>query len=249
MNQFVYWSPGIFNIGEIMSDINLVADLRRLIEEYEEAGEWKLPPERRLMQQFNVGRRAIRHALDVLEGEGLIRRYQGKGTFIGSPAILPSLNIHEIARQTNPLELIDLRIEIEPSLARMATSRATPALIAQLERFATRAGQATDISGWEQWDSAFHSKIAEAAGNQLFLTVMGMIDEIRQSDAWRDFRHCFGKEDRNGKSTAEHMAIIDAMRSLQPQSAEQAMRDHLLSLRQKVEDYMQSANRFSDRSQ
>ncbi len=232
-----------------MDDVGLVAELRRLIEECEEAGEWKLLPERALMQRFNAGRRAIRDALDVLEGEGLIYRHQGKGTFIGGPALLPSLNIQDIARQTNPLELIELRIEIEPALARMATSRATPALIGQLERFALKAEQARDVAGWEQWDSAFHSKIAEAAGNQLFLTVMRMIDDIRQADIWRDFRHRLGNEDRNGKSIAEHAAIIDAIRSLQPQMAEQAMRDHLLSLRRKVEDYMQSPARITGRGQ
>lgn len=232
-----------------MDDVDLLAGLRHLIGEFEEAGEWKLPPERALMQRFKVGRRAIRQALNVFEGEGLIQRHQGKGTFIGSPAILPSLNIQEIARQTNPLELIELRIEIEPPLARMATLRATPALIAQLERFASKAEQATDVASWEQWDSAFHSKIAEAAGNQLFLTVMGMIDDIRQADVWRDFRHRLGSEDRNGKSIAEHAIIIDAIRSLQPQLAEQAMRDHLLSLRQKVEDYMQSDKHISGSTQ
>jgi len=50
-----------------------------------------LPPERLLCQQFNVSRITARHALRLLQEDGLVERFQGKGTFVKSikPGKLP----------------------------------------------------------------------------------------------------------------------------------------------------------------
>ena len=51
----------------------------------------KLPAERVLCEQFNVSRITARHALRLLADEGLVERFQGKGTFVKNikPAKLP----------------------------------------------------------------------------------------------------------------------------------------------------------------
>lgn len=51
----------------------------------------KLAPERQLCEQFQVSRITARHALRLLEEDGLVERLQGKGTFIKNlkPAKLP----------------------------------------------------------------------------------------------------------------------------------------------------------------
>ena len=60
----------------------VAADLRRRIE----AGEWRfsdrLPPLEVFEKQFGVARVTIRQAMEILEKEGLLRRVQGKGTFV-----------------------------------------------------------------------------------------------------------------------------------------------------------------------
>jgi len=55
------------------------------------AGGQKLAPERLLCEQYGVSRITARHALRLLEDNGLVERFQGKGTFIKStkPAKLP----------------------------------------------------------------------------------------------------------------------------------------------------------------
>lgn len=70
----------------------VIADaLRAKIESHELAPGDKLPPERELVERFGVARMTIRHALDMLQAEGLIERRRGRsgGTFIrATPPVL-----------------------------------------------------------------------------------------------------------------------------------------------------------------
>lgn len=44
----------------------------------------KIASERDLSIEFGFSRMTIRHAIEILEGEGLVARYPGRGTFVGS---------------------------------------------------------------------------------------------------------------------------------------------------------------------
>ncbi|OFV84011.1 MAG: hypothetical protein A2W26_10910 [Acidobacteria bacterium RBG_16_64_8] len=46
----------------------------------------RLPSEHELTRIFNVSRVVVRQALDILEGEGLVERMKGKGTFVAEDA-------------------------------------------------------------------------------------------------------------------------------------------------------------------
>ncbi|MDM7850122.1 FadR/GntR family transcriptional regulator [Pseudochrobactrum kiredjianiae] len=208
--------------------------LRALLADQGADQESRLPSERDLAAKFNVSRRALRAALDILEHEGQIWRRQGQGTFSGERRPTGNMPVNQIATFTNPIEVMDVRIEIEPALARMAAARATPALIEQLEKLAQKAEQADDVASWEKWDSAFHSKIADASGNQLFIAIMSIIDEIRRNEAWQQFRARVRSTGRNSLSVTQHNAILDAIRRFHPLDAEEAMRTHLISLREAV---------------
>ncbi|MEK1890899.1 MAG: FadR/GntR family transcriptional regulator [Phyllobacterium sp.] len=216
--------------------------LRILLGTVPTGGELRLPPERELAEEIGVGRRALRRALEVLEDEGLIWRRQGKGTFGGSEQVSSTLRVNNLAEFTNPLEVIEVRITIEPVLARLAATKATPALIQQLERLAAKAKESTDTDSWELWDGAFHRKIAEAAGNQLFILFIGMIEQIRQNDAWRHFRERTRSVGRTTLSIQQHNDVIEAIRRFHPAEAEAAMREHLISLRTALIEAMQSAD-------
>ncbi|RBO97268.1 FadR/GntR family transcriptional regulator [Pseudochrobactrum asaccharolyticum] len=222
-----------------MNDLSQNSDfaleqLRTLLADQTSDQEHRLPSERELAARFNVSRRALRAALDILENEGQIWRRQGQGTFSGERRPTGNMPVNQIATFTNPIEVMDVRIEIEPALARMAAARATPALIEQLEKLAQKAEQADDVASWEKWDSAFHSKIADASGNQLFIAIMSIIDEIRRNNAWQQFRTRVRSTGRNSLSVTQHNAILDAIRRFHPLDAEEAMRTHLISLREAV---------------
>lgn len=212
--------------------------LRVLLDAAPADGDRQLPPERELAVQIGVGRRALRRALEVLEAEGRLWRQQGKGTFAGPPPAAGAAFIDRLIERTNPLEVMEARLEIEPGLARLAALRGTPEAIARLEHLATRAAAAADADGRELWDSAFHRKIAEAAGNQLFIALIDVIDHVRQDASWRHLRERARSVQRTTLYIAQHEDIVRAIRDRRPAEAEAAMRRHLVTLRDGLLDVM-----------
>ncbi|HEY9550280.1 MAG TPA: GntR family transcriptional regulator [Kiloniellaceae bacterium] len=72
------------------SPVPMYLQLSTLMRRRISVGEWpqdmRLPALEELMQEFGVARVTVRQALALLEGEGLVTRKQGRGTFVtGSP--------------------------------------------------------------------------------------------------------------------------------------------------------------------
>ena len=65
--------------------------LKELIREKVAAGEWQpgdlIPSERELSEKYGISRMTVRQALTELTNERLLRREQGKGTFVAEPKI------------------------------------------------------------------------------------------------------------------------------------------------------------------
>ena len=185
--------------------------LRSLLEEKSLGTDQRLPPERVLAAEIGIGRRALRRALEVLEAEGRIWRHQGKGTFLGPRPAEPQTNLVELSKRTNPLEVMDVRLEIEPALARLAALRASNGDIARLLRLAEKTASTTDADGRELWDSALHRAVAEAAGNTLLLAIFDMVDRIRQDSTWRILRERARSGDRQQIYVDQHCRVIAAI--------------------------------------
>jgi len=69
--------PLYYQIADYLRDFIQSVDTRKKEEE-----EISLPTESELSDCFDVHRGTVRHALDILEGEGLIYRERGRGTFV-----------------------------------------------------------------------------------------------------------------------------------------------------------------------
>jgi DNA-binding FadR family transcriptional regulator len=110
--------------------------LRAMIDRMRVAGQEQLPAERDLAETIAVGRRAVRRALEVLEAEGRIWRRQGSGTFIGAGPNLAAQGAPALAEASNMLEVMEVRLRIEPALAQLAALRASPAEIAGMRDLA-----------------------------------------------------------------------------------------------------------------
>jgi GntR family transcriptional repressor for pyruvate dehydrogenase complex len=134
----------------------------------------KLPPERFLAEEFQVSRVAVREALRVLEKSGFIMTRQGAtgGTFVTdlsfthlADAFLDLL----LAGKISIPELSEVRILIEPEMARLAATKVTPAY-AKLLRDALDAEKLIADSIQEDLDikTRVHFILAEMSGNGFF---------------------------------------------------------------------------------
>lgn len=187
----------------------------------------KLPTERALADRFDVGRRNVRQALNSLEADGLVWRKQGKGTFAGQPNDPMADLAARVTGETNPLEVMEARLCIEPELAAFCAKRMQPDEVQRLRMLAERRFEAEDAQATELWDGALHRLIAQCARNRPLLTAYGLLDKIRSNPDWVELR----ARSRNAASLqvtqSEHLAIIDAIAAGHAEAARIAMRDHL----------------------
>ena len=102
--------------------MSIARELRDAIVGGRYAAGQRLPPERRLASHFSASRATIREALRQLTDQQLVERRLGSGTFV---TYRQAVEEHEIAEETSPLQLIEVRMAIEPQIARLPSS--TPA--------------------------------------------------------------------------------------------------------------------------
>lgn len=216
-------------VAEPAAMANSVAAMERLrarLDAATEAGERQLPPERQLAAELAVGRGALRRALEVLEAEGQIWRVQGKGTFLGTRPT-PRSELEDLPSRINPLEMMEVRLEVEPTLARLAAIRASAEDVERMRRLARRVAAATDAEGRELWDSALHHSIAETAGNRLFVGIFELIDRVRQDARFQSLREMARARAGQASLHAQHDRLIDRIAAHDGAGAEAAMREHL----------------------
>lgn len=188
----------------------------------------KLPPERSLALELGVKRHRIRRALDNLRRQGLVDGPEPRRRAASSKGI------ERWTQLTNPLEVIELRMALEPGLARLAAARASALNLARLRRAASPAPGTTPGDA----DLTFHHAVASCAGNALAAELYAMIRLIG-----RDARLQFGGAGRLcparlKQRDAEHRAVLEAIAARDPSQAERAMRDHLAQVRDIVLAHM-----------
>ncbi|CAM5765027.1 GntR family transcriptional regulator [Labrys miyagiensis] len=190
----------------------------------------QLPPERELMLELGVSRRALRYALEMLEAEGRLWRHVGKGTFVGTRPPGRELGMSLVTASTSPAELMDVSLWTEPAFARVAALRASRMDIDNLRYLLARSTAARDPVTWDIWDVRLHRAIAEATHNALATAVFDSLNAVRDEGAWRHLRSDPTTSGRFEELSAHHREIVEAIAGHNPPAAEAAMRRHLHSV-------------------
>ena len=152
--------------------------------------ETKLPPERDLAEFFSASRGTVRAALRRLEDNGMLDRRVGSGTFViykpeeQRPEVSDSVS-EDIVETTSPLELIESRLAIEPSMLRLAVMNATTR---DLERMRSIVEEletcGDDPNRFSTADEAFHLCLAAASHNRLIYWLYKQLNEVRAHAQW-----------------------------------------------------------------
>jgi len=203
-----------------------VAELQTLILTQLKPGDM-LPPERELVRRFGVSRGSIRDAIRSLEAIGLLEPRQGVGTVVRDRSIdvvVSPLTSVLLQKQKVINELLDVRMIIEPALARRAALHATAGHIAEMQAILNRQQERVRLGEpATKEDTAFHYTIAQAADNSVMLKLTHVL-----MDSLREMRErSLQVGDRQVKSLAGHHRILTALKQGDATAAEAAMRRHL----------------------
>jgi len=180
-----------------------------------------------LARSLGVSPTPIREALARMEAEGLVVKEPRRSYTVADLIGLDDLRA-----------LIDLRLLIEPAAAADAARRASGEEAAALQAFARSGGAGHHDATANRldmiYDATFHDTVARLSGNPW----------LRESLArLRSHLHMYRLYHHGGQAAAtkpEHVAIARAVAAGDPDAAAAAMRAHLTTAMQRIDDVFTS---------
>ena len=191
-----------------------------------------LPTEALLSTQLGISRPSLREGLRALAQKGLVEGRTRRGTTVNHRHQWNILDADVLRwlSEAPPdpaffMDLLDVRMIIEPAAARLAAARATPDQILAIEAAYRGMVAATphDMETCCQHDLALHELIIHATGNQMLIRFAAAI----RTALLNCVRLASSARVTYENSLAEHQAVAVAIRRRNPTEAETAMRNLL----------------------
>src|SRR5215468_1430347 len=184
----------------------------------------RLPPERELCERLKVSRPTVREALKRWAALGILEMRVGSGTYLRVPVAPGALHfaftgqLGDVHLQRTP----EVRRALEGEAAELAALRATDESIAEIRRrlehmehVHLRYGDAPE----EDWE--FHLSVYRAAGNPLFVQIVGQLHTALH----RFWEHPFGKSDFARRTFPMHRQLYEAIAARDPAAARRVTLD------------------------
>jgi DNA-binding FadR family transcriptional regulator len=211
---------GADHVGQIMAGVRNLRDATG-----------RLPSERDLARRLDVKRHQLRKALTALRQAGELDPLPARQPQPAAPA-QPRYG-DDLVRLTSPIEVLELRLILEPSLARLASLRASAVDIARIHDAATTPPGADAGAA----DLAFHFAVIGAARNHLADELYKIMRQVGYDARVKTRMAASGCPTRIARRDAEHLAVAEAIAARDPDAAESAMRAHLASVRQQINQH------------
>jgi DNA-binding FadR family transcriptional regulator len=191
----------------------------------------QLPSERELMDEYGVGRPAVREALQALARSGIVEIIHGERARVVVPtaerlvAQIAGGAMHLLRSQPGSLEhMKEARVFLECGTASMAAERATEEQVARLRlAIAQQRAAMSNFDRFVERDMAFHREIAGISGNPIFPAVAEALFQWA-GEYYQSLVRAPGAEEL---TLAEHERIVDAIAAHDTAAASEAMRAHL----------------------
>ncbi|MFC9335748.1 GntR family transcriptional regulator [Arthrobacter sp. NPDC057009] len=173
--------------------------------------------EAELMEMFGVTRGSVRSAIDDLTGDGLVEKIPNRGARVRRVSL------------DEAIAILECRGVLEGLIAARAAERVTAEQAERLNRIGTQMQEAVagaELRTYARLNSQLHELVAEIGAQEI---ATALILKLRSQIV----RHQFQLSQRPGRpqvSLGQHLAIIEAVTSKDPQMAEQAARRHVQSV-------------------
>ncbi|CAM5332659.1 MULTISPECIES: GntR family transcriptional regulator [Streptomyces] len=199
-----------------------LAQLRQAILHGEMAPAQRLV-ENELAEQFGVTRASIRAALIDLEAQGLVERIRNRGSRV------------RVVTVEEAVAITECRMVLEGLCAAKAATLASDEQLAELTELGTAMTKAVadgEPMTYSELNQELHARVREFSGQR---TAVDLLERLNAQLV----RHRFQLALRPGRpqhSLNEHLAMIEAIRTRDPQAAEKAVRAHLTSVIEALRD-------------
>ena len=204
----------------------------------------KLPNEFELAQSIGVGRSTIREAIKILVSRNVVEIRRGAGTFVAEQMGVADdpLGLAFVKDKTSlAMDLLNVRLMLEPEIARMAARNGDRESARKLEQQCDKVEEI--IRSGEnhmQEDIVFHKMIAALSGN---VVVEKLVPVIHSSIA-------LFIDVTNGALRQEtiktHREIVDCIKGGDEEGAKWAMEMHLLYNRMSIKEAKRKSEKEGD---
>ncbi|WP_413488787.1 FadR/GntR family transcriptional regulator [Carnobacterium divergens] len=203
----------------------VASKMEEFIKEQRYKGGDKLPNEFELATELNVGRGTIREAIKLLAARNVVIIQRGKGTFVSeNPGLTEDpLGLSFITdKKRLSHDLMDVRVMIEPEIAKLAAEHATPAEVEEMEAICLVIEKLIhENKNHEEKDIQLHSAIAKASKN---VVVPSLIPIIQTAiSLFINLTNRSLKEE----TIETHRQIVEAIKIKDGEAAKKAMQRHL----------------------
>lgn len=190
-----------------------------------------LPSERELMARFQVGRPAIREAMQNLQRMGLVEIRHGERPRVAQPSMERAIGQmgetmrHVLSHSASSLEhLKQARATFEMEMARIAARTGTSEDLTRIRAVLDKMKATRPTSpNFLTLDGQFHLEIARVSANPIFVA----LSEALFSWLANFHAHLVRSPGHEPVTIAEHDAILAAIEAGDPDLAAQLMGDHL----------------------
>ena len=191
--------------------------------------EEKIPTERELAAGFNVSRNMVREAIRALEMAGYLEVRQGPkgGAFVKEftpDRLSEGFLDYYLAKKLTMEELNNVRLHIEPEVARLAAQNINPGSAGILHDIVEGEYMADAIDDRVESLTKFHLVLAEMCGNFFYEIIINVLLSITKEIVVAGYRG----GDTVVHGLDQHNTILKAVTSGKPDKAAKAMRDHLI---------------------
>lgn len=218
-------------------NVSVTGQIVDYLKENIESGDWvvgeKIPSENQMVKELGVSRSSIRTALQHLIGLGVLKSYQGKGTYLISNHVesqeeaenrITSEDCKDICK------VLEFRQILEPDACRLAVKNCVPETIASLEAYLEQMEIFQgDRLKFVRADLKFHEVICRTSGNTLLeKSLHKVFTETRRNH--EQMNQLFGYE----SGIYYHTSILKAFREKDAQKAHDVMYHHLEAALEKM---------------
>lgn len=209
----------------VKGSAGVAAQLRRAIFDGVYGFNERLPAERELAKVFSTSRGTVREALRRLEELGMVDRQIGSGTFVTYREFSEHTQIADV---TSPLELIDVRMGIEPQIVRLAVANATAMDIERMRKALIKVEATSgDPEAFSKADADFHLAMAESTRNRLMVWLYQLVNETRTHEQWAAMKESILAPERIGHYNAQHRHLFNMIKKRDVGAALDTIYEHL----------------------